>query len=200
MRTVGEGDIEALWNWGEEQRHEIQKTFRANLSAVMSAIEARLKSRSPIPPEQLARLADELQEAGETLQEAMSNCFAAAGFVHLSAAGSVEERRRRARRLAGLQNSIGKLVLLRRTSVPQLRGRHVLLEEVRGLKAIVRLGNDRWATPVDRVLPVDVLPVSEQEGTPASATTVQQVRLSPNETVTAKIVPAPDEDAEDGEG
>ena len=199
MRTVREDDLEALWNWGEEERHELQKTFRANLADLMAIIEARIRGRSPVPPDELARLAEELQEAGETLREAMSNCFAAAGFAHLSAADSADERRRRARRLSGLQAAVGKLVVLRRTSVPQLKGRHVLLEEVRGLKAIVRLGNDRWATPVDRVVPVEVLSASELDEASGPAAAAGQASPSPTETVTARIMPAPAEDAEQSE-
>lgn len=182
-------NLRALWHWGDRERHELQKTFRANLSELLATIEARMKGGVRIPPEELARLAEELQDAGETLREAMSNCFAAAGFAHLSAADTVEERRRRARSLSRLQAAVGKPVVLRRTSVAQLQGRHVLLEEIRGLKAIVRLGNDRWATPVDRVVPVDVVPEPAREERSASATAVGQRPFSPSETVTARIAP-----------
>ena len=189
MRIKRETDKKVLWYWEDDDRDGLLKRFRSDLSDLMAMVEARMRGPSPLPRDELTRLAQELQDAGETLREAMSNCFATAGFLHLSAAGSAEERRRRARHLSRLRGAVGKLVALRRTSVPELQGRQVLLEEIRGLKAIVRLGKDRWATPTDRVVPVDAAseaaPVEALGPKPAEARALG----SPGDTVTARLGP-----------
>jgi hypothetical protein len=84
----------------------------------------------------------------------MNGCFDSARALYAMAAITPEEREARKSLLERIRLHIGKHVVLKQTDSPELRGRQLLLEEIRGIKAILRDGDKRWEALVDQLIPV----------------------------------------------
>jgi len=151
MRILNEKDLTPFWSWGQPETEDLTNRFQTNLKGLVAVIQARMNSDRPLPPDDLLKLADELYAAGELLAKGMENCFAAAAAVSVSAANTKSERDRRQEHIDKLKAAVGHTVTLRRTSVRRLQGKRLLLEAVRGHRALLCDGEDHWETNVDHV-------------------------------------------------
>lgn len=155
MRIVNEKYLALIWNWDESEKGNLEHKFQTNLERLVYAIQERIEAGQPPPPDDLIDLANELQEAGELLRQSAENCFAVGRSVYASAAGSEAARARRLEAVEAVENHLGKHVILSQTSAPEIEGRPLILHEIRGIKAILRDGDNFWEALVDFVVPVE---------------------------------------------
>ncbi|NOY81059.1 MAG: hypothetical protein GXP31_08650 [Kiritimatiellaeota bacterium] len=155
MRILREKDLQILWSWGRNERDHLVRTYQSNLVELLKTVQARVQSSDPLPTEEVDALAREVQEAGEILEQGMSTCFALAGILYVMGGKDAEEQSRRQEYLSRLTSQKGEKVRVVRTSVRELLGRELLLEDVHGFKAVLWDGDGHWETPVDRVEPLE---------------------------------------------
>ncbi len=154
MRIINEKHLALVWNWDENERNELAVRYQTNLERLLTAIQERVNRNTPPPPDDLKELAGEIQQAGEALQQSMNSCLDAARTLYAMAAITPEERQVRKATIERIRAHVGKYVVFKQTDAPELRGRQLLLEEVRGIKAILRDGDKRWEALVDQLIPV----------------------------------------------
>ncbi len=154
MRIINEKHLALVWNWDENERNELAVRYQTNLERLLTAIQERVNRNTPPPPDDLKELAGELQQAGESLQQAMESCFDSARALYAMAALTPEEREARKSLMERIRMHVGKNVVLKQTDAPELRGLQLTLEEVRGIKAMLRSGDKRWEALVDQLIPV----------------------------------------------
>jgi len=155
MRIIREKDLQVLWSWGDSEREHLERTFQQNLVDLLNTVRARQATSRPFSREELQELAEELQQAGELLEQGMLNCFALAAILYTMAGGSAADQRKRQELLQRFRQQIGKKVRVVRTSVAELKNRVLTLEAVHGFKGVLRDGGERWETPIDRLEIVD---------------------------------------------
>lgn len=151
MRILNEKTLSLLWSWGRSESEELALRFDGNLRDLLAVIRSRAQGSRPVPPEDLARLADELYAAGDLLLKSARNAFEAAAEAHVLAGGAPAECENRRRHLESMKAAVGKTVVLRRTSVKELRNKPLLLVEVRGQRGVLQDGTDRWEASLDRL-------------------------------------------------
>ncbi len=154
MRILDELNLGVVWSWGELEQKELATRFKANLATLLQSVKSWNENNDGEQRLDLDKLALELQEAGELLEECSSNCFALSSRVHTLGGANPEEQARRASHLKALERAIGKQVILTQTSRQELQGKTVILEQIRGTKGIVRNGSDFWETPLNRIMVV----------------------------------------------
>jgi len=154
MRIVNEKHLALVWSWDEQERSGLLRKYQTNLERLVYAIQQRVEKGEGPPEQDLRDLSSELQQVGEALSESMQNCFEAARSVYVLSGATPEERNARRRLLEDLRAHIGKPVILRQTSIPELEGRQLVLEELRGTKAILRDGDGLWEALADFLVPV----------------------------------------------
>lgn len=173
MRIVNEKQLGLVWNWDEQERKALAQKYQANLERLIYAVHERVDAGKGPAPEDLRALAGELQQAGEMLAESMQNCFDAATTIYTMAGSTPAERQERGQFLAQIQAHKGQTVILRQTSVPELEGKQLRLDELRGIKGILRDGDDRWEALVDFLVPV------LDDEPPAAAPPTPETKLDP---------------------
>ncbi len=154
MRIVNEKYLSLVWNWDEYEKNGIVTKYQGNLDRLVDALEKRVEAGKYPAEEDVRRLAGELQEAGELLEQSTQRCLTAAGRIYEFAARTSEDRAERAQRFEQLRNHIGKPVILSQTSAPELEGKQLILEDVNGVKGILRDGDDLWEALIDFLVPV----------------------------------------------
>jgi hypothetical protein len=105
----------------------------------------------------MKELAYELQQAGEALQQSMHSCLDAARNLYGMAGGTPEERQERKNLIDRIRGHVGKYVIILQTDNPELRGRQFLLEEIRGIRAILKDGDRRVDVLLDQLIPVQAV-------------------------------------------
>ncbi len=155
MRILREKDLQVLWSWGRNERDHLVRTYQNNLVELLKTVQARAQSTDPLPAEEVDALAREIQEAGEILEQGMNTCFALAGILYVMGGKDSEAQTQRQENLTRLASKKGEKVRVVRTSVRELLGRELLLEDVHGFKAVLWDGDGHWETPVDRVEPIE---------------------------------------------
>lgn len=155
MRIIREKDLQVLWSWGDSERDHLERTFQQNLVDLLNTVRARQASSRPFSREELQELAEEVQQAGELLEQGMVNCFALAALFYIMAGGSAAEQRKRQELVDRFRRQVGKKVRVVHTSVAELKDRVLTLEAVHGFKGLLRDGEDRWETPLDRLAIVE---------------------------------------------
>lgn len=161
MHIVNEKDLNVLWGWDEQEEKGLSARYEENIERLMGVMKTRLAQGQIPPPEDLKALALELQSAGDSLSQYAENCFEAARFVYAIADKDPENREKRQQTFAALQDQIGGNVVLKQSSVPQIAGKHLTLEDIQGIKGILSDGENLWEALIDFLVPVD----SEAEGT-----------------------------------
>ncbi|MCF7854972.1 MAG: hypothetical protein K9N51_09255 [Candidatus Pacebacteria bacterium] len=154
MRIVNEKYLSLVWSWDTYEKNGLQTVYDANIRRLVEALRKRAETDQLPEEEDIRALASELQQAGELLEQSMNNCLNAAQEVYSFAAADNKERRKRAEMIEQLHEHIGKPVILTQTSVPDLEGKQLILEDVHGIKAILRDGDDLWEALVDFLSPV----------------------------------------------
>ena len=155
MRIVNEKHLALVWNWDEHERNGLLRKYQTNLERLVVAVQQRVEKGETPPSQDLRDLANELQQAGEALAESMQNCYEAARSVYALSGSTPEDREGRRQLLEKLKTHAGKLVMLKQTSVPQLEDRQLVLQEIRGIKAILRDEDTLWEALADFLVPVD---------------------------------------------
>jgi hypothetical protein len=155
MRIINEKHLALVWNWDEQEKNGLIRRYQTNLERLVYAIQQRVAADDSPASQDLRDLADELQEAGEALSESMQNCYEAARTVYVLSGKTPEERDARHKLLTRLHDHLGKPVRLKQTSVSELEGRELILEELRGIKAILRGEGGLWEALADFLVPVD---------------------------------------------
>jgi hypothetical protein len=161
MRIVNEKYLDLVWSWDEYEKKSLQTRYQANLERLVAAIRRRVQGGTAPPPEDLRALAAELQEAGEALQQSVLNCYDAARNVYLMAAATPEEREVRCQQFEDLAAHIGKGVRLTQTSAPELEDKTLILEEIQGIKGVLRDGDSLWEAMIDFLVPDQEKPDAE---------------------------------------
>ena len=154
MRILNEKHLHHVWTWNDREREELTTRFQTNIELLLAAIFARLKDNDKPSAKDLKDLAVELQQAGEQLQQSMENCFEAAQTLYVLAAPTPEEQEKRKHALQQLAGHIGQPVVLRQTSVAELKGKQLLLEQIRGIKGVLRDGDQYWDALLDYLVPI----------------------------------------------
>ncbi|OPZ26701.1 MAG: hypothetical protein BWZ02_01916 [Lentisphaerae bacterium ADurb.BinA184] len=169
MRIVNEKHLALVWNWDETEKGGLERKYRSHLEQLLFAIQDRIDRNRQPAVQDLRDLANELQQAGETLQECMQNCYDAAATVYALAAPTPEERERRREFLRQIGEHVGKPVVLKQTSVAEVEGKPLTLEEIRGIKGILRDEAGLWEALVDFLVPVLNHSAPPKPGEPAGA-------------------------------
>lgn len=151
MRILNEKTLSLLWSWGRSDSEDLSRRFDGNLQELLEVARARSESGRPLPPEDLDRLADELHSAGDQLLACAQNALAAAAEAYVLAGGTAAERNRRRQHLEAMRAAIGQTVILRRTSVKELRNKPLLLVDIRGARGVLQDGDSRWEASLDRL-------------------------------------------------
>jgi len=151
VRILDERTLTVVWNWGADEERNLRTSYEANLRRLLAMVDERRNEGKPVPVEDLKVLTKEVQQAAETLNECALNCFVLAQLVYAQCADTAEKRQEREEWLQQLDSYIGRPVILTQTSIDELQGKQVTLEAVLGTKAVVRYGEERWETPIDRV-------------------------------------------------
>lgn len=151
MRIVNEKYLSLIWNWDESEKSNLEHKFQTNLERLVYAIQEQMERGNAPSPDALKRLAGELQEAGELLQQSAENCLAVARNIYASTGDSAASPEK----IQSMQAHIGKPVILSQTSAPEIEGRQVILHEIRGIKAILKDGDNYWEALIDFVVPVE---------------------------------------------
>ncbi len=154
MRILNEKYLSLVWSWDDVEKNGLALKYGTNLERLLFAIQERFNHGEPPPPEDLKELAGELQQAGELLSQSMQNCFEAGRALYGLAAPTPAAQNERKDLIARLKNHIGKPVILKQTHIAEIRGKVMILEEIRGIKAIVRDGEQRWESLIDFLVPV----------------------------------------------
>lgn len=170
MRIVNEKYLSLVWSWDEYEKNGLATKYQANLDRLVDALEKRIAAGQPPAEDDVRRLAGELQEAGELLEQSMRRCLDAAGHIYEFAGRTPEDRAERAERFEQLRNHVGKPVVLTQSSAPELVGKHLILEEVNGIKGILRHGDDLWEALTDFLVPVLEYAPGEATDTAPAAT------------------------------
>lgn len=160
------GDIEATnvvtnrWHWTPQDSGQLAAKFKA---ALWESIKGLLKEvpEGAETPEDLADQVRDLDDAAGYLDECAANCHVAVkalrGIWGLPPDQGEHEPPDVANRLV---RSVGKPVILARTTIEELRDCVLTLAQVDGKNAIIQHGGDYWGTPADRLV---VLPTAEEE-------------------------------------
>jgi len=171
MRILDEQNLSVLWSWGQLEEDELSARFRTNLIHLLESVRTWMAKGTEMRTADLESLASELQDAAELLDECRTNCYDLAATLHTMAGEDEKECGQRRRHLRDLGKAVGKEVRLAETSVEELKDRKLILDEIRGIKGIVKDGNDYWVAPLDRIEIVDerVLdaPAQKLEGGPS---------------------------------
>ncbi|MDT8390050.1 MAG: hypothetical protein RRC34_06035 [Lentisphaeria bacterium] len=157
MRIVNEKYLALIWNWDDSEKGNLQHKFQTNLERLVYAVQERMETGDAPSPEALRSLAEELQEAGELLQQSAENCLAVARVMYTSTGDFAANPDK----LQSIEAHIGKPVILSQTSAPEIEGRQLILHEIRGIKAILKDGDSFWEALIDFVVPVEEI----QKGT-----------------------------------
>ena len=155
MRIVNEKYLALIWNWDESERANLEHKYQTNLERLVFAVQEKLEGGHPPPADAMIDLANELQEAGELLRQSAENCFAVGRSIYGASAGSDTARAQRMEKLEAVERHVGRQVVLSQTSAPEIEGRTLVLHEVRGIKAVLRDGDNFWEALVDFVVPVE---------------------------------------------
>ncbi len=154
MRILNEKHLSLIWSWDDIEKNELAVKYQTNLERLVSAIQDRIGRNEAPPPEDLKDLAAELQQAGELLHQSMQNSFSAAQTLHALAGATPAEQADRRKFIERMKKHIGKPVVLKQTSVDAIRGKQLILEEIRGIKGILRDGDQMWEAMIDVLVPV----------------------------------------------
>ena len=154
MRIINEKHLALVWSWDENERNELAVRYQTNIERLLTALQERVNRNSPPPPEDMKELAYELQQAGEALQQGMQSCMDAARQLYGMAGNTAEERQERKDLIGRIRDHVGKYVIILHTDNPELRGRQFLLEETRGIRAILKDGDRRVDVLLDQLIPV----------------------------------------------
>ena len=164
MRIVNEKYLSLVWNWDKQEKNGLETVYETNIQRLVEALRKRAAKDQLPAEEDIRALASELQQAGETLEQCMNNCLSAAQEIYSLAAATNQERRKRTEMIEQLHRHIGKPVILTQTSVPALEGKQLILDDIHGIKGILRDGDDLWEALVDFLAPVlDYTPSSQKE-------------------------------------
>ncbi len=166
MRIFDDEALNVLWNWGHVEKDDLTNRFKANLARLLKNIERKMDQTDKNAPDDLEALSLELQDAGELLNECRRNCLDLAATVRCLAGKSHEEREQRMNHLQRLEDAVGERVVLTQTDIKELRGKILILEEIQGIKAVVRNGNEYWETPIDRIMAITKSPNQTQTDPP----------------------------------
>lgn len=151
MRLLDKKDSSVLWEWNHRDRAELAIRFKSNLRRSLELIRGRMDDGDPLSREELTEFLNDLMEAAGTLGECTSNCLALASTIR-AFIGESETADALIESTGHLAGALGKPVVLTRTTISELLDKQLTLEEIEGANAIVRLGDDYWGTPVDRIL------------------------------------------------
>ncbi len=154
MRIVNEKHLSLLWSWDDYDKDILVRKYQDNLEQLVRAVVKRVNEGKAPAADDIRALAVELQEAGEILHQSVLNCFEAARAVYEQSGETDAEREQRHELFETLNNHIGKPVILSQTSIPELEGKHLILEEIQGVKGILRDGDNLWEAMVDFLVPV----------------------------------------------
>ncbi|MFA4945782.1 MAG: hypothetical protein WC789_13925 [Lentisphaeria bacterium] len=167
MRILNEKHLALIWSWDDLERNELSLKYLANIERLVAVIEERISRNEMPPPEDLKDLALELQQAGELLQQCSSNCLNGAQKFYALAGLTTAEQTERRKFIERIKKHVGKPVVLKQTSVDAIRGKQLILEEVRGIKGVLRDGNELWEAMVDFLVPVlSMTPTNTNEPAP----------------------------------
>lgn len=162
------GDREAAtkltrWHWSTQDGGQLAAKFKA---ALWESLKGFLDDGADgaDAPEELQEQIRDFDAAAGHLDECAANCHVAVKALRniwgVSAAdGDAHDPPDIANRLV---RSVGKPVILARTTIEELRGCVLNLAQVDGNNAIIQHGGDYWGTPADRLV---VLPTGEEEST-----------------------------------
>lgn len=154
MRILNEKHLSLIWSWDDIEKNELVVKYQTNLDRLVAAIQDRINRNENPPPEDLKDLAAELQQAGEMLQQSMQNCLNAAQTLYSLAGATTAEQAERRKFIERMKKHIGKPVVLKQTNVESIRGKQLILEDIRGIKGILRDGDQVWEAMVDYLVPV----------------------------------------------
>lgn len=151
MRILDEKNLSVIWSWGQLERDELATRFQANLDKLLHSVHKWVQQENRVSGADLQGLAEELQDAADTLEACTARCYTMSRALNSLAEDDAATRKKRMQHLEALNAAIGKPVVLTRTSIEELRGKTLILERIKGTKAIVRDGDDYWETPVEQV-------------------------------------------------
>lgn len=152
------------WHWTDQDNGQLAAKFKAALWDCLKDLLVPDAS-GLIPSEELGDQVQDLDNAATHLDECAANCHVAVKALRNIwgiDAGDATEAADVANRLS---RSVGKPVILARTTIEELRGCVLNLAQVDGANAIIQHGNDYWGTPADRLV---VLPTPAEEATLAA--------------------------------
>ena len=154
MHIVNEKDLNVLWGWDDQEEQGLTTRYQANLERLLEVLRARVESPNAPESEDLTALAMELQEAADRLSECAENCFEAARYMYALAADDTAERAKRREAFDALLEHVGGKVVLKQSSVPQIAGKQLTLDDIRGIRGILSDGENLWEALVDFLVPV----------------------------------------------
>ncbi len=144
MRILDEKQLSVVWSWGQAERLELTQRFRENLGRLRQLVGQDSGRETVLSASDLEGLANELQEAGQLMEESRQRCFALSESLHVLAGGDETERRQRAAHLQAMKQAVGRPVELRNSGNRVFEGRPLVLEAIRGIDGVVRSGEERW--------------------------------------------------------
>jgi len=161
MRVLDEQTLDILWNWGKIEKNELSVKYQTNFIRLLDEIKTRFLEEESIDAETLKNLSDELQEVGLFFDTLSANCFS---MVTTFRRMYMDERPP-VNHIARLSHAIGKPIILTQTSSKEVEGKIGTIEQINEDQAVVRFGDDLWATSIDRIVTVPSKSVSIEEQT-----------------------------------
>ncbi len=149
------------WHWSTHDGGQLAAKFKEALWESLQGFLEDAADSSDAPDDLLEQIRDFDAAAGH-LDECAANCHVAVKALrNIWSVSAGEEETHDPPDVANrLVRSVGKPVILARTTIEELRGCVLNLAQVDGANAIIQHGGDYWGTPADRLV---VLPTGEEE-------------------------------------
>ncbi len=152
MQILDERKLSVLWEWGDSERKLFTVKFKTNLLRCLKTINRRMAGGQPFGNDELDALAEEFRDAGDLLEESSWNCAALACALMSLAGGDETLGQSSTPSAKRLASAVGKEVVLTQTTIDDLKGQPVILEQINGNRALIRHKDDYWETAVDRLM------------------------------------------------
>jgi len=185
MANANDRPRDLEWTWSDGERQRLLSRFQTALHALLRAYESWRPGDEAQRRTVAADLAGRIEKAGIDLDICASNCHVLANTLRAQA-GLDGVQAATPHAAVRLSKALGCSAVLTRTTIEQLAGRLVTLAYLEGANAIVRLGEEYWGTPIDRLLVVPATPPAttaddDRSGDPSPAEPAFRFRLSRGE-------------------